>query len=142
MNTQRIVRIIMFGIIIAMIFLTAMIVFQQPKVVNGSVAFGNDYQATTTDATWVTTSPKLLWSRNGSLGSVIIQTVGTGALTLYDATTTDNTLRASTATSTITLANWQITTSLGTYTFDVAFKNGLTAVWVGTNNATTTITYR
>lgn len=110
---------------------------------DASVAFGNDYQATTTDQTWTTAIPKVLDSSNGSLGSVVITTTGTGSLTLYDATTTNINLRTGgTATSTITLANFQITTTAGTYTFDRVFFNGLIAVWTGTNAASTTITYR
>ncbi len=114
-----------------------------PSKVEGSVAFGNDYFGTTTDQTWTTLVPKVVKSVGGSLGSVTITTAGTGSLFLYDATTTDITLRTNgTATSTITLAAFQITTTVGTFTFDRSFGNGLIAVWVGSNNASTTITYR
>lgn len=144
MNTRvDLNRVVMLFIIVAMILLTAVMIYDKAQKVEASVSYGNDYLSTTTDATWLTLAPQLLLSKTGSLGSVVIQTIGTGSLTLYDATTTNNSLRTtSVATSTITLANWQITTSLGTYTFDTSFKNGLIAVWVGTNNATTTITYR
>ncbi len=109
----------------------------------GSVNYGGEYQGTTTDATWTTLTPVVLKSGTGSLGSIVITTVGTGSLTLYDATTTDVTKRTgATATSTLVLANLQITTTLGTYTFDRNYYNGLIAVWVGTNNASTTITFR
>src|SRR4051812_21743146 len=139
--TTRFTRVVQLIILVGLMFVTILFIafLSGNKTANGSVAFGNDYQATTTDATWTTLTPKILLSKGGSLGSVIVTTIGTGSLTLYDATTTDNTLRASVATSTITVANWQITTSLGTYTFDTSFKNGLIAVWVGTNDATTTI---
>lgn len=132
-----------FSITLTIFALVLVATRNQTKTVDASVAFGNDYQATTTDATWTTAIPKVLDASNGSLGSVVITTVGTGSLTLYDATTTNINLRTgNTATSTITLANFAITTSLGTYTFDRSFFNGLIVVWTGTNNASTTITYR
>lgn len=132
-----------FSITLTVFVLVLVATRNQTQTAYGSVAFGNDYQATSTDQTWTTLTPKVLDSSNGSLGSVVITTVGTGSLTLYDATTTDVTKRTgATATSTITLANFVVTTGLGTFTFDRVFFNGLIAVWTGTNNASTTITYR
>lgn len=135
------------AIVVVVVFLTAFALnfmfLRDAQRVEGSVGFGNDYLGTTTDQTWTTLTPKVLKSTGGSLGSVVVTTVGTGSLTLYDATTTDITKRTGgTATSTLVLANFQITTALGTYTFDRSFNDGLIVVWVGTNNASTTITYR
>lgn len=131
------------AIIIGAIILTAFLVVQNASRVEGSTFQGNDYQGTTTDDTWVTTSPKVLKVGGGALAQVTITTAGTGSLLLVDATTTDVSKRTgNTATSTITLANFGITTTVGTYTFDRTFNRGLIVVWVGTNNASSTITYR
>lgn len=114
---------------------------QKPQNVLGSVDQGGEYKATTTDATF--TLPKSIQIGSGTLGSVVITTAGVGKLTLYDATTTNVGLRApNKATSTQTLANFVITTTVGTYTFDASFYDGLIAEFTGTNVASTTITYR
>ncbi len=104
----------------------------------GSVVQGSDYHSTTTDGTF--TSAKLIQSGGGALGSVTITTAGTGKLTLYDATTTNASLRTKTATT--TLANFNITTTVGTYTFDAIFYDGLIVEFTGTNVASSSITYR
>ncbi len=108
----------------------------------GSVTQGSDYQATTTDQTWPTLTPKIVKSEQGTLGTVTITTAGTGSLTIYDATTTNIALRGNVATSTITLAHFAVTATVGTYVFDRVFFNGLIVVYTGTNTASTTITYR
>ncbi len=105
----------------------------------GSVAPGNEYQSTTTDATFLNAA-KLLATGNGSLAQVTITTAGVGSLTFYDATTTNPSLRTKSATT--TLANFQITTTVGTYTFDSLFFVGLIAEFKGTNTASSTITLR
>jgi hypothetical protein len=104
----------------------------------GSVARSNEYQSTTTDATFPTF--KVIKSGDGSLAQVTITTAGTGSLTFYDATTTDRTLRTNAATT--TLAKFQITTTVGTYTFDSIFRYGLLVETTGSNIGSTTITYR
>lgn len=129
--------------VVLTVFALGLMFSRNTQKVEGSVGFGNDYMSTTTDPTWATLTPKVLKTAGGSLGSVVITTVGTGSLFLYDATTTNVNLRTNTtATSTITLAAFQVTTGAGTFTFDSTFSNGLIAVWTGSNNASTTITYR
>lgn len=107
----------------------------------GSVTQSNEYHATTTDANFGTL-PKLIQTGTGALGSVIIEGATEGAnLKIYDATTSNITLRGNTSTSSIQIANF-ITTSLGgTYTFDIILQYGL-LIEAGSGIASTSITYR
>lgn len=108
----------------------------------GSVPVANEYQSTTTDATFLNTA-KLLDTGSGSLANINITTVGTGTLTLYDATTTDITQRASNlSTSTIILAKYQVTTGTGSWQIDSVYRNGLMAEFIGTVVASSTVTFR
>ncbi len=129
--------------IVLTVFAIGFMFSQSARPVGASTFQGQDYMGTTTDQTWTTLVPKVLKSQGGALGTVSVTTVGTGSLTFYDATTTNVNLRTNnTATSTIVLANFQITTSLGSYTFDRTFNDGLIVVWTGTNNASTSIMWR
>lgn len=117
---------------------------QSAQKVQGSVMQGGEYHSTTTSASTLVsfTVPKLVNATAGTLGSVIITGSGAGAITIYDATTTDATLRASTqSTSTITIASFPPSPTVGTYTFDIAFYRGLIYDVNGTQS-TTTLTYR
>lgn len=112
----------------------------------GSVAVGNDYQATSTDTGWTAGIAKQVKPCTtrcpGSLGTVLITFSSTlGSLKIYDATTTNIALRTgNTPTSTITIASFPTLTA-GAYPFDVDIKNGL-MVEVGGLIASSTITYR
>lgn len=78
----------------------------------------------------------------GVLGSVVITAANTGTLIFYDATTTDSTLRdGSQATTTITIAQFNASPTVGTYTFDMVVNRGLIVQAIGTA-PTTTITYK
>lgn len=119
-----------------------------PTVSYGSVNQGNEYYATTTDATWSGTtfaSAKVINTGVGALGSVIIEkATAAGTINIYDATTTNVNLRTNNlATTTITLASFLSTALGGTYTFDATYLNGL-IIEVGTSAgvASSTITYR
>lgn len=133
-------------IVIAVINIAVRISPQGNPLRTGSVVQGSEYQATTTDATWTTNVPVLIKTGGGALGQVTITTAGTGALTLYDATSTNINNRKggslSEATTSITLAKFGITTGLGTFTFDRVFFNGLIVEYIGTNAASSTITWR
>lgn len=103
----------------------------------GSVTDDGVYNATSTSAAFGLS--KVLKTGQGVFGSVVITGTGPGAVTLYDATTTNALLRTKVATT--TLANFQTTATPGTYTFDVAFVEGL-IVDFGGGTGTTTITWR
>lgn len=135
---------------------TALVVFSvilssQPREAVASVAYGNDYNATTTSPAFNPldgNNSKLiqLKSQQGSLGSVIITSAGTGggAINFYDATTTIAAQRAaSMSTTSILLASVPNGGTVGTYVFDIATKNGLVMVYEGGGTiATSTVTFR
>ncbi len=109
-------------------------------------AEASDYMATSTAASnayGAFTIGRVIRKGSGSFGSVIITGANTGIVNIYDATTTDVTLRTGqTATSTILLASFPASTAAGTYTFDAVYKQGLYVDLVAGNMPTTTITFR
>ena len=107
----------------------------------GSIQDGNAYSSVTT-ATGLTTAKDLIKLGSGTLGSVVITGAAAGTFEIYDATTTNTTLRTITATSSLVkLASFPTNAAAGTYTFDTAFSNGLIVAFTGTQG-TTTVTYR
>ena len=119
---------------------------QKKDVFNaGSVSVTSEYTATTTgdiaaierdESTDFQLSPRF-----GTLGSVTITGTGAGELFIFDATTTDNELRASISTSSLTLIHIPASLAVGTYVFDTLFTTGIVVVEVGTVH-TSTITFR
>lgn len=106
----------------------------------GSVQETQEYQATTTYA--LSTAHRVLKPAPGALAQVTITGDNTGLITIYNATTSNASLRAaSKATSTIIIADFPASTPEGTYTFDAAFSDGLLVVTSGAP-ATSTITWR
>jgi hypothetical protein len=123
----------------------------QDKVIPtfGSVGIGEQYQSTTTPA--VPDETNLCRARVGTassttgiLGSVNITTSGAGTLAIYDATTTNASLRAAIATTSMQLATFQASPTVGSYHFDVKFERGLLVDYTttGTGVSSTTISYR
>jgi len=129
------------------------IVWQQPWKAGASVAVGNQYQSTTTPTMTDLTNlcppvyrVGMASSTTGILGSVVVTSQNVGDLQIYDATTSNSTLRAVSASSTLLLADFSrktvgATTTSGTYTFDLEFKSGLLVDYIG-SFSTSTITYR
>lgn len=120
-------------------FLAGLSYFQNAQKAIGSVEVGNEYQATTTNATWSTAvnQCKDTLTDSKTLGSIIVTNTSNATLTITDATSTIHTDFATT-----TIASFPLTT-VGTYTFDVKLKRGL-CVQVDTTVgvASTTITFR
>lgn len=118
-----------------------------PKVI-GSTALQNAYQSTTTGSgTGYNLAPAVVTLADtglGSpcvLGSIIPTVTAAGIITVYDATTSNVSLRAG-ATSTLrVLASFAASPTVGVYTFDSQCYKGLLFTSVGTQG-TTTITYR
>lgn len=113
---------------------------QQPQsAFFGSVPLGGEYHSTTTRtvAGIALTSPTVLNTGPGALGSVVITGAGTGVINVYDGTTT--TSHSDSATTTI--ATIPASAAAGTYTFDALYYKGLIIEIVG-SAATSTITYR
>jgi hypothetical protein len=106
----------------------------------GSVQRGGEYNATTTSANY---DPTLLVTGQGTLGSIIIPIAAAGRFHLYNASTTQSSLRTIQATSSLPiLAVKEVSQAAGTYTYDVQFSQGLLLVPTAGTQATTTITYR
>lgn len=97
--------------------------------------------STTTLASNLSGFPVLSTQTNGLFGKVIIIKVGTAGSTwsVYDATTTNATLRTNTATT--TLVTFPTDTAVGTYTFDVNYRYGLIFEFK-TTMGSTTITWK
>lgn len=132
----------------AVLFLSALYIASlMPQLTAGSVIVGSEYNATSTAASGVygaqTAGNKVIKTGYGSIGSVIITGANTGAINLYNATTTNVALRTgNTPTSTILIASIPASTAAGTYVFDVAFNHGLLLDLVSGIMPTTTITWR
>lgn len=78
----------------------------------------------------------------GLLGSVVITGAGAGSFAIYDATTSNATLRTTSATTSLkVLAQFPANASAGTYTFDEYYQYGLAVEFTGAIG-TSTITYR
>lgn len=144
------------GILTAIAGILAAIAILIPKIevapqnqALGSVTGGNEYYSTTTSANIspydIQNKVKLLRNGPGTVGSVILTGIGIAEFELYDATTSNQLLRASTmSSSTILVASFPRAAPAGTYTFDIALRNGL--LLATTTKAevmgTTTITWR
>lgn len=109
----------------------------------GSIATGDQYFSTTTAPAFVDSSPRVLKAGFGHLGHVIIQgSVAATSFYIVDATTTDITKRASTmSTSSILLASFGASPTLGTYIFDSNFNYGA-ILTVNGAAGTTTVTWK
>lgn len=129
------------------ILITAAVVFiaifaivsvsRSPRVTVGSVIQGSEYYATSTNQN--STNFSVIRPGYGSLGSVVITTVGTAPFILYDATSTVT----NTQWATTTLAYFGASTAAGTYTFDANFSKGLLIEYgITGTRASTTITWR
>jgi len=136
------------GIITAMIitgFVFAFILNNTAQVALGSTIQGSDYQATTTAASngyGSITAGKLIKSGYGSLGTVVITGANTGVVNIYDATTTDITLRGNKATNTILVASIPASAAAGNYIFDIQLATGLYLDLVQGSFPTSTISFR
>lgn len=112
-----------------------------PSEILGSVSRGESYLSIVT-ATGLTSNKDLLKLGSGVLGSVVITGAAAGTFELYDATTTNASLRTITATSSLKrLASFPTNAAAGTYVFDVSYNQGLIVAFTSTQG-TTTITYR
>ena|SRR3990167_3041602 len=126
------------------------IVSKNPMQIGASVRVGDQYQSTTTPqlADRANICPAvyrvgMASSTTGVLGSVNILNANTSPFTIYDATTTDTTLRGNTSTSSLILAEFPASPTEGSYHFDIEFKRGLLVDYDATATvSTSTISYR
>ena len=133
------------AIIIGVVFIIMTMLVTSIQTVQGSVSVTDEYRATTTGEFMTaegTGAIMTIVSRSPMLGSIVITGLTTGEMFVYDATTTDITLRAATfSTSSITRVHIPPSLAVGVYTFDIQMDKGLIIETVGTA-PTTTITYR
>lgn len=131
-----------FYISIIVLFATVSAILYRPvSPAFGSTSRGSEYQGTTT-TTGSFLPEQLVQSTGGTLGSVTITGAATGVINIYDATTSNVSLRTNqTASTTILLATFPASAPAETYTLDRVFFNGLYVSVIGTM-PTTTITYR
>lgn len=111
----------------------------------GSTVQGNDYRSTTTKSYNNTTLTNLTVLKNssGALARVTITGAGAGAVLLWDATTTNPSLRSSLmSSSTILLVSIPVSAAANTYDFDLEFKNGLIYELYSGTAPTSTIMWR
>jgi hypothetical protein len=123
-----------------MIIIAGIIGYQlnQPDQFISSVQRGGEYHA---NSNVVTSVSGVISANPATLGSVIITGTG-GEMTIYDATSTNATLRTVSATTSLPiLANFPASTAVGTYTFDVRSSYGLLKVIDGVSG-TSTLTWR
>lgn len=129
------------GGIIMLVVIVLLVVKSPSTLPLGSISDGQSYNSTTTKAFSWTNLP-VLKTGSGTLGSVVLTGVAAGNITLYDATTSNVSLRTGQkATSTIYLGSVPNSAAAGTYTFDTTFNDGL-LVDVQATTPTSTITWR
>lgn len=125
-----------FVLLLGMMFATIYMLMQKPWEAGASIMPGGEYQSTTTPtvADLANLCPKrgsnpnnVGSSTTGVLSSVSITNYGSGSLEIYDATTSNATLRSSDqATSSLML--WGMINGMATSSYpsmDVEFKRGL-----------------
>lgn len=134
------------GIGAAFLLALSYIVFQPAQPSLGSVNRANEYIATSTAGSasvGAFTASRLIQTGAGALGSVVITGANTGVINFYDATTTNISSRTGqSSTSSIHIASIPASLVAGTYTFDVAYTDGLYVDIVSGTAPTTTITFR
>lgn len=140
MNNHALSIVKAIALLLAAASLAALSLWFRPINVQGSTFVGSEYQATTTAAS-IAVPIRYVKTGWGSLGSVVVTGANTGKLYLYNATTSNVTLRGGKATTSILLAEMPASVAAGTYTFDVEFTDGLMVVTEG-SAPTSTITWR
>ena len=135
MNYKNILSVCLLIVIVGVLSLLQ----QRPWQVLGNISAGEAMVGTTTPALANNT---VLCASGGVIGSVDVVGAGTGALWLYDATTTNINLRLGNKSST-TIHKYQLPIGYATSTraLNMEFTTGLIVTYT-TGVASTTITYR
>lgn len=133
---------VVFGVFLAVLGLSWLgVLSPAPSTSTGSVSVSSEYRHLLTGENSGIDNTQVLKTAQGTLGSVIITGAQAGHMTVYNATTSDVTLRALATSSLDVLAHIPSSAAAGTYTFDAEANRGLLLVVEGTQ-PTTTITYR
>jgi len=125
-------------LLVAILVLVAVSLFSSRGGVVGSVSVSDEYQSVQTGLS--VASGTVLKPVPGVLGSIVVTTTAVGTLRIYNATTSDVTLRAL-ATSSLEILAVLSDPTAGTYTYDVEADEGMIVTFIGLQ-ASTTITYR
>ncbi len=134
---------ILTGIAVVVLFVVGVFSFNKnpgtPAV--GSVSNGSSYQSVTI-ATGLQGTSETLCSTSGVLGSIIITGAAASVLEVYDATTSNSSLRTTVATTSLRkIVSMPASAAANTYTFDANAYQGIIYEVTGTK-ATTTLTYK
>jgi hypothetical protein len=130
------------ALLVAIALVLTVVLYAPPQDVQGSQLQGMDYNATTTGESTAQNVESLLKTGSGSLAQVALMGAATGVMSLYDATTSDASLRdAGQATTSNLIAAFPNSAAANTYMFDATFNRGLLLITDGTA-PTSTITWR
>jgi len=135
-------KVIAFVIGVVMLIIAGVVGYNinQPEPPLKGVTVGNEYSSLNFMAT--TTFAKLIDKGAGTLGSIVINTLGAGYVIFYDASSTNSNLRTTTATTSLRVVAVQdASQAAGTYTYDINYDDGLIAVFSGAQG-TSTLMYR
>lgn len=127
---------IIVGVVLALIILGLLVLGSLGKFEKnvGSVEQGNDYHSTLIESGAAATSTQQIFTGSGTLGSVVI-TSSTGKFILMDWNNTTSTVST-------TIAVFDNSVALGTYTFDRVVINGLMLKYFVTTTGNFVITHR
>lgn len=117
---------------------------------NASIGDGMSYNYTLVTSANASTSPQIIKSGQGTLGSIVVSSTTVGTLNVYNGTTMDvKTLTGSstgqtyaTTSATSTVISMGSSVAAGTYTLDVAFTNNLVILPSADFAGSYTITWR
>lgn len=123
----------------ALVVLVALSAFDKQPAPSGGLIEGQEYTATTTGPSSGNAAYRVLRTRGGAVGNVVITGSAAGDLFLYDATSTQSVNLG--GQSTTTLVHIPKSASTGTYSFDVSARRGIVLEIIGTQ-PTSTIGYR
>lgn len=126
-------KFLLIGGMISALLLLAVYIPQTSKN-QGSVDKTNEYKSATT-LTMTAASSTQVFSRSGTLGSIVISSSTAGTLELRDAT-------SSTDVASTSIAKFPANASVGTYTFDISLYRGLSVILGSGFNGSYSITYR
>ena len=130
------------AVVLALALGALAVLWQIPKLVQGNVTPGDECVATTTSAYTLNATTTTLKRGYGTLCSVVLTGPNTGAISFYNATTSDRNKRTgNVATSTLFIGGFAGAATSTTYAFNTTFTNGLLMV-VESSPATTTVTFR
>ena len=111
------------------------------EITTGSVSVSNEYRSVRTGEVSGNDNGIIMKSSQGVLGSVVVTGIADGGIIIYNATTSDVTLRAIDTLSLEVLVHLPKSVAVGVYTYDIVANIGL-VLDVDGAQPTTTVTFR